>query len=163
MAHFAQINDDNVVVNVIVAELSDFLGEPFVGTADEQDATATTVLQRFGEGRWQGGLATTIDSEVSSPGLALHMTQRRTYLCRRKRMKMTTRVINDPSAVGWSLTLIPADGCGQALLVEAAVAVAMTRVLPIRTLLTGMPALAGVITQMLDTSHQRLTPPFLIM
>ena len=52
MAHFAQVNDDNVVVNVIVAELSDFLGEPFVGTAEEQDATATTVLKRFGEGRW---------------------------------------------------------------------------------------------------------------
>ena len=29
MAHFAQINDDNVVVNVIVAELSDFVGGPW--------------------------------------------------------------------------------------------------------------------------------------
>ena len=52
MAHFAQINDDNVVINVIVAELSDFVGEPVVGTAEEQDGIASKVLRQFGEGRW---------------------------------------------------------------------------------------------------------------
>jgi hypothetical protein len=58
MAYFALINEDNVVVNVIVAELQDFTGKPV--TVAEQDTVATTVLNRFGEGRW---LATSYNSE----------------------------------------------------------------------------------------------------
>ena len=39
-----------MVVNVIVADLSDFVGEPV--TADDHDIVAAKVLRQFGEGRW---------------------------------------------------------------------------------------------------------------